>query len=246
MTEEGFDPAAFETLAGLEEGHFWFRARNRLICAELQRDFPDARSMLEVGCGTGFVLRGIAACRPDLELTGTDLYPDGLEFARKRVNARLEQMDARSIPHEEEFDLIGAFDVIEHIPEDGAALREMHQALRPGGGLLLTVPQHRWLWSEFDELSHHQRRYMRAELVGKVRAAGFSVRRVTSFVSLLLPAIALERLRPRRERSLEEHLTVPGWLNRAFEGVMSVELALLRRGVSLPAGGSLLLSAVRD
>jgi SAM-dependent methyltransferase len=246
MTEEGFDPAAFETLAGLEERHFWFWARNRLICSEIQRDFPDARSMLEVGCGTGFVLRGIAACRPDLSLTGTDLYADGLEFARRRVDARIEQMDARSIPFEGEFDLIGAFDVIEHILEDGTALREMHKALRPGGGLMLTVPQHRWLWSEFDELSHHQRRYLRAELVGKVRAAGFSVRRVTSFVSLLLPAIALERLRPGGERSLEEHLTVPAWMNRAFESVMSLELALIRRGVSLPAGGSLLLSAVRD
>jgi SAM-dependent methyltransferase len=248
MTDEGFDPAAFETLVGLEERHFWFRARNRLICSELRRDFPDARSLLEVGCGTGFVLRGIASCRPDLELTGTDLYPDGLEFARRRVDARLEQMDARTIPHEEEFDLIGAFDVIEHISEDELALREMRKALRPGGGLLLTVPQHPWLWSEFDELSRHQRRYRRAELVEKVRDAGFSVRRVTSFVTLLLPALALERLRPRRwrGRSLEEQLSVSVWMNRTFEGVMSLELAMIRRGVSLPAGGSLLLSAVRD
>jgi SAM-dependent methyltransferase len=243
---EGFDPAAFETLAQLEEQHFWFRARNRLICAELERDFPDAGSMLEIGCGTGFVLQGVAECRPQLELTGTDLYPEGLDLARKRVDARLEQMDARSIPYEEEFDVIGAFDVIEHIPEDGLALREMHNALRPGGGLLLTVPQHRWLWSDFDELSHHQRRYLRSELVGKVMAAGFTVRRVTSFVTLLLPAIALERLWPRGERSLEEHLTVPPWMNRAFERVMALELALIRRGVSLPAGSSLLLSAVRD
>jgi SAM-dependent methyltransferase len=248
MTDEGFDPAAFELLAGLEERHFWFRARNRLICSELERDFPQARSMLEVGCGTGFVLRGIACCRPELELTGTDLHPDGLEFARTRVDARLEQMDARQIPYEEEFDVIGAFDVIEHIREDGEALRQMHRALRPGGGLLLTVPQHPWLWSDFDELSHHERRYRRAELEGKVRAAGFSVRRITSFVTLLLPAIALERLRPRRwrGRSLEEQLEVPGLLNRAFERVMSLELALIRRGVSLPAGGSLLLSATRD
>jgi SAM-dependent methyltransferase len=248
MTEEGFDPAAFKTLAGLEERHFWFRARNRLICSELQRDFPDAHSMLEVGCGTGFVLQGLAACMPDLELTGTDLYPDGLEFARRRVDADLRQMDAREIPHEQEFDVIGAFDVIEHIAEDELALREMRKALRPGGGLLLTVPQHPWLWSEFDELSHHQRRYTRAELVGKVREAGFVVHRVTSFVTLLLPAIALERLRPRRwrGRSLEEQLRVPALLNRVFEGVMSLELALIRRGVSLPAGGSLLVSAVRD
>ena len=246
MTGNGYDPAAFETLAALEERHFWFRSRNRLICSELQRDFPDARSMLEVGCGTGYVLQAISACRPDLELTGTDLHPEGLEFARRRVGARLEQMDARSIPYEGEFDLVGAFDVIEHIPEDGVALREMRKALRPGGGLLLTVPQHRWLWSDFDELSHHQRRYLRAELVGKVMAAGFTVRRATSFVTLLLPAIAAERLRPRGERSLEEHLSVPTRMNRAFERVMSLELALIRRGVSLPGGSSLLLSATRD
>ena len=242
-----YDPAAFQLVAAVQERHFWFRGRNRLLCWALGRYFPQARSMLEVGCGSGFVLQGLEACRPGLSLTGGDLHPEGLEIARRRSAARLEVMDAREIPYEGEFDVVGAFDVIEHIAEDDVALRAMHRALRPGGGLLLTVPQHPWLWSDFDELSHHQRRYTRAELLGKVRAAGFAVGRVTSFVTFVLPAFALARLRPRRggEQGLEEQLSVPRF-NGAFERLLSAELALIRRGVSLPVGSSLFLEAVRD
>ncbi len=75
------------------------------------------------------------------------------------------QFDACAIPYKAEFDVIGAFDVIEHIEEDTAALTQMYQALKPGGGLLITVPQHRFLWSAVDEMSYHKRRYHRNELI---------------------------------------------------------------------------------
>jgi SAM-dependent methyltransferase len=243
---DSFDPAHFELLARVEEESFWFRARNRLITWALARDFPEARSLLEVGCGTGYVLRGIAEAAPQLALTGTELHPEGLEIARGRVDADFRQMDARRIPYEQEFDVVGAFDVIEHIDDDERVLAQMRRAVRPGGGIVLTVPQHRWLWSEFDQLSHHQRRYIRSELVGKVQRASFDVLRVTSFVTLLLPAMALTRMRPRRGSvDLEAELARPRPLDAVLDRVMGLELALIRRGVSLPAGGSLLLTARR-
>jgi SAM-dependent methyltransferase len=246
-SEEGFDPSHFETLAGLEEKNFWFRARNRLISWGLKRDFPGKRNLLEIGCGTGYVLAGLRATNPGLALTGSDLHPQGLALARHRVDATFQQMDGRRIPYAEEFDVVGAFDVIEHIPEDGEVLQQMRQATRPGGGIMLTVPQHPWLWSEFDETSHHVRRYRRPELVAKVRDAGFTVRRVTSFVGLLLPAMALGRLGRRRERrDLAAELTCPPAVNSAFERILSFELSLIRRGRSLPAGGSLFLTATRN
>ena len=80
-------------------------------------------------------------------------------------------MDARRIPYEAEFDVIGAFDVIEHIYEDAAVLQQMHRAVRPGGGIIVTVPQHRFLWSKQDEFSCHFRRYTRGELMSKVSCA---------------------------------------------------------------------------
>ena len=103
-------------------------------------------------------------------------------------------MDARCILFECEFDVVGTFDVLEHLVEDERALAQMFNAARPGGGLLVTVPQHRFLWSESDRFAMHQRRYSRTELRKKVESAGFQIERITSFNSLLLPLMILSRL----------------------------------------------------
>jgi SAM-dependent methyltransferase len=243
------DPRSFENLAHVEEGSFWFRARNRLIAWAIESHLPTAQSLLEVGCGTGFVLTGLRRARPELQLAGGDAALEGLRFARRRLpGVELLQLDARRLPFEQEFDAVGAFDVIEHIDDDRAALASMRRATKPGGGVLLTVPQHRWLWSTNDEHGHHKRRYTRKELLAKVRGAGLEVERVTSFVSVLLPAMYLSRLRQRGPLEtydpMVEYRCSPR-LNASLERVLSAELALIRRGVSLPAGGTLMVIARR-
>src|SRR5205823_1532466 len=100
-------------------------------------------------------------------------------------------------------DAIGAFDVLEHVYEDEAVLRQLYQALKPRGGLLLSVPQHPWLWSPVDDYSHHRRRYIASALAEEVERAGFRILRQTSFVSLLLPVVALSRWRGRRRGSCD-------------------------------------------
>jgi SAM-dependent methyltransferase len=246
---DGYDPAMFEQLVRLEAGNFWFENRNRVLVDALNRFFPHARSFLEIGCGTGFVLSGFSRARPQLELSGSDIYVEGLHVAHRQAGAAtLFQMDARRIPFEAEFDVIGAFDVIEHIPEDEQVLSQMRNAVRPGGGLMITVPQHRFLWSAFDEAARHQRRYSRTELLAKVRAAGLRVLHVTSFTSLLLPLMLMSRVRARRVGDSYDPLDeirIARWLNALLGGVLSVERAMLGRGVTLPAGGSLLLVAER-
>jgi SAM-dependent methyltransferase len=154
-------------------------------------------------------------------------------------------MDARHIPFDSEFHVIGAFDVLEHIDDDQAVLREMHRALVRGGGIVITVPQHRWLWSTFDEFSGHKRRYTRRELVGKLAANGFQILRVTSFTSFVLPLMIASRVR-RRAIDLDQELTVAPVVNRALTGVATLERAAIRAGASFPAGGSLLAVAVRS
>jgi SAM-dependent methyltransferase len=246
---EGYDPDAFERLVELEHGSFWFEARNELIIWALERYFPHARSFLEIGCGTGFVLAGIKRARPGLELTGTDAFLEGLAVARSRLgDIEFEQVDATQIPYDGEFDVVGAFDVIEHLEDDEAALGGLHRALRPGGGAIITVPQHQWLWGPWDVIARHVRRYRRRELIAKARAAGFTVDRVTSFVSLLFPLMVAARLRRRHacgdaDRS---ELRPAGLLNAILMRIMHVEAALIRRGIGLPAGGSLLLVARRN
>ena len=144
--------------------------RNALIQWALGNYFPNAESFFEIGCGTGYVLAGIRENFPRMRLVGSDIFTDGLVFAKARLpGVELYQMDARRIFFECEFDVVGAFDVLEHLVEDESALAQMFNAARPGGGLLVTVPQQRYLWSASDQFAMHQRRYSRAELRAKVR-----------------------------------------------------------------------------
>ena len=243
---DSYDAACFSRLAALEAGNFWFEARNRLLVWALRRYFHTARSFLEIGCGTGFVLAGIRRAFPALALAGAEIFSEGLAHAGERApGAALFQMDARRMPFEEEFDVVGAFDVLEHIEQDVAVLSEMFRAVRPGGGIMLTVPQHPFLWSRVDEHARHKRRYTRGELIGKVRGAGFEIARATSFVSLLLPAMAISRIAAgtaRRSDPLPE-LGMGPRMNAALTRVLAVERTLIERGVSFPAGGSLLVVA---
>jgi SAM-dependent methyltransferase len=249
MSGGGFDPASFEHLAALEEGSFWFRGRNDIILWALGRYAPGARSMLELGCGTGFVLQGVHRAHPEMRLVGSELFEEGLVHARRRLpGVELVQTDARQMPYDAEFDVIGAFDVLEHIDDDRRVLGEVARALRPGGTLLVTVPQHPWMWSPADDYARHVRRYTRRELRGKLADAGLTVRRTTSFVSLLLPAMAASRLLQRGEEKtydpVGEHERTAR-LRGPLEATLRGERALIRAGVSLPAGGSLLAVAQR-
>lgn len=244
----GFEARFFENLFPAEAKNFWFKNRNRLIQWALQHYFPDAQSFLEVGCGTGFVLAGLEQAFPKLSLAGSEIFDEGLLFAATRLTrTSLYQMDSRSIPFVDEFDVIGAFDVLEHVSEDALVLNEMHRATRPGGGIILTVPQHRWLWSSSDDYARHQRRYQRKELLEKVVTAGFRMVRITSFVSLLLPLMfAARRLRPGRAAyDPNAEFNIPLWQNTVFESILSTEAFAIRCGIDFPVGGSLLLVARR-
>jgi len=226
-----------------ESRHFWFEGRSRLVEWALQRHLPEARSLLEMGCGTGFVLMGLRAAFPHLRLCATDSRVETLAHATRRLpGVPLYQMDARHVPFRAEFDAVAAFDVIEHIDEDEAALREMTAALRPGGGLLVTVPQHPWLWSTVDEWSCHRRRYTRGELLARLSAAGLQVSFVTSFTSLLLPLLALARLRrpPLQEFDPGAELRIGSFGNAVLRRISAIERVMIRAGATFSAGGSLL------
>jgi SAM-dependent methyltransferase len=240
---EAFRAEFFEDLIAVEGGSFWFQSRNRLIAWAVRRYFPNARDLFEVGCGTGFVLSEIRRTFPALSVAGSDLYTEGLAFAATRVpGVPLYQVDATRIPFADAFDVICSFDVLEHIDEDEAVLAGMCRAVRPRGGLLLTVPQHAFLWSGVDDYSLHKRRYARQELVTKVRRAGFEVVRTTSFVSLLFPLLLLSRHRGRGVKidpHAEFRLSRP--TSAALGAAMTLERTLIAAGLSFPFGGSLLL-----
>ena len=240
----GFKPEYFPRLAAIEQAHFWFRVRNELIQWALGNYFPDAKSFLEIGCGTGFVLEGIREKFPATRLVGSDIFVDGLVFAKARLpGVEFYQMDARSIPFEGEFDAVGAFDVLEHLVEDNKALAQLYNATRPGGGLMVTVPQQRYLWSASDEHAMHQRRYSCAELRRKVESAGFQIERITSFNSLLFPLMVWSRMQQKRDQEFQpwRELEINPTLNKILESILKLERLLIEKGLSFPVGGSLLL-----
>jgi trans-aconitate methyltransferase len=244
----GFKAHYFKELAELEAGNFWFRARNQLILWALHKYSPELKSFLEIGCGTGFVLSAISKRFPEARLLGSEYFEQGLVYARQRVSsAEFTQMDARHIPYESELDAIGAFDVLEHIEEDEAVLQQIYKALKVGGILFITVPQHRWLWSAVDEYACHVRRYGANELHKKVSKAGFEIIQSTSFVSTLLPAMYFSRLLQRNKMDVSmdamAELRINPILNKIFEWILYFELGLIRVGISLPIGGSRLLVA---
>jgi SAM-dependent methyltransferase len=249
-SEAAFPAAGFDRLAALEERNYWFRSRNRLIVWALRRYFPRMRSYLELGCGTGCVLQAVEGAFPAVSSLGSEMQLAGLAHASRRLRrARVVQMSAASIAFRDEFDVIGCFDVLEHIENDGAVLEQCFLALRRGGGLALTVPQHPALWSAADEYARHVRRYRRDELLEKLAAAGFRVRLVTSFVSLLFPVLWAAR---RGKRTLDAaydpraELDVGRVPNFLLESVLDVERGLIRCGVRFPFGGSLLVVAQKD
>lgn len=243
-TVTGFDPADFDYLVNVEAEHFWFVARNRLVVGLIDKFFPNARRFLEIGCGNGAVLKAISSSRSWERLVGSELHPAGLAYAGARLPPDIElvQMDARTIPATDVFDLTGAFDVVEHIPDDEAVLRGLRAATQYGGGIIVTVPQHPWLWSSADDFAHHQRRYRRGELEAKFRRNGYEVLFSSSFTALLLPAMAMSRLTARKREKAEERVArefeISPSLNRLLKIVLNVEVSMTLSGMAWPAGGS--------
>jgi SAM-dependent methyltransferase len=253
-SDEGFDRAAFEPLEAIEGGHFWFVPRNRLLVTLMQRHFPAATRILEIGCGTGFVLREIAQRFPTAQIVGAELHPSGLAVAHRRLNSRAEfvQMDARHIPAAAVFDVIGAFDVLEHIDDDDQVIRSMWRALRPGAGVVISVPQHPWLWSAADQVARHVRRYHRGELERKLTGAGFDIALSTSYCFLTLPLMAasrvVQRLMQGRSRSggtMDIEVRPNAIANTALKAILDLEVTATLAGLRFPVGGSRVVVALR-
>ncbi len=243
---KGFNPDFFAKLAGLETKHFWFRVRNKLIVRALDKYCPWFDTFLEIGCGTGYVLSGISSRWPQRKIYGSEIFSEGLVFATKRVpKAHLMQMDARNLPFVEEFDAIGAFDVLEHIKKDEQVMEQVWKALKPGGIFLLTVPQHKWLWSRTDEHSCHVRRYEALEIHEKLNDSGFEIVRSMSFVSLLLPLMYLSRFAGGKtgKPDLLKELRINPIINKICEGIALIEESLINKGIDFPLGGSRMVVA---
>jgi SAM-dependent methyltransferase len=227
-------------MAALDQRHWWYRARREVIAALIRRRAPppEGAQLLEIGCGTGH----------NLEMLGQFGRVDALELddaAREIAQTRLGRPvmsaplpELRGVP-EHHYDLIGAFDVIEHIADDQAALASIARRLKPGGRLVMTVPAHRWMWTAHDVVNHHQRRYSKRALSELVTASPLKLETIGYFNSLLFPLAVAQRLVSRATGSKDSDLSIPPpALNALFERSFAAERHLIGR-VPLPPGLSL-------
>jgi SAM-dependent methyltransferase len=251
----GYDPFFFHNLAVIEDRHFWFRARNVLIFELTRRissQLKPGYRVLEVGCGTGNVLRVLCDACPGGRVVGLDLWVDGLRYARKRATVPLVQGDICSLPFDAHFDLIGMFDVLEHIASERDTLLALRNALVPSGKLMLTVPAHQFLWSHSDEAWRHCRRYSPDSLRRRLSDAGFEVEFMSQFMACIFPiAWTLRRLSGfRQKRSLDNNrklaareFSVVPVLNDLLASLLGIEVRWLLRGHTLPIGTSIIVVA---
>lgn len=251
-TYTDYPDSGFDLTDKNAESSFWVSSRNRLFKSIIQRYLLPTRKtkFLEIGCGTGDFIRQIVDNKM-LEITGSEIYLKGLQYAKKNLpNVDFVQFDVTQGSIGEQFDMIAAFDVIEHIENDAAALENIYQMLSKDGVLLISVPQHNFLWSRLDEIVKHKRRYSRRELVAKLEKKGFEINYATSFLFTLFPLMLVRRLLDKgddcshsSEAALEKRVKFPWVVNCAFDQFMRIDEMLIKRGFSLPFGGTLLIAA---
>lgn len=239
-----YDPVWFDRLDQVESRHFWFRARRSVITRLFDRYVRRSDSVLEVGAGTGSVAAALA--RLGYNVAVTDVHHQALELAGRKGLTERYECDLMAMPFREQFDVVGLFDVLEHIDDDRAALLGIRQVLKPGGRLILTVPAHSWLWNHSDVLARHKRRYGLVEIRDRVAAAGFELVESRCFFVSLVPLLLLRTvLSPGREvdsRREPAGLSVVPVANEILFAALSLDNVIWSR-LRPSVGGSIALVA---
>jgi SAM-dependent methyltransferase len=233
----------YEDMNRLERSHWWFVARREILAKVIARYVPAGSAILDVGCGTGFVLDEL---KDRYEVHGLDAAEVAVDFCHQKglPNVHLGILGETDFGRRD-FDLVTFLDVIEHLDDDVGAMTNARALMKKDGLLLVTVPAFQFLWSAHDVVHHHRRRYTRAGLERAVRAAGFEPLYVSYFNTVLFPLIFSARmagkLLGRDDASDAEHAP-SALVNRVLRAAFSAEKAILPN-VSMPFGVSLICLA---
>jgi SAM-dependent methyltransferase len=230
----------YRQMAELDERHWWYRARRRIIADLIRREarLPTDAQILEIGCGTGHNLAMLSGFG---HVEGLELDDEARALSEKRLGRTVMSAplpELAGVP-DRHYDLIGAFDVIEHIDDDRAAIASIATKLKPGATFMMTVPAHQWMWSAHDTVNHHKRRYSKRALRQLIGASPLQLKRIGYFNSLLFPLAVAERAASKLRGKEDADVKLPPVpLNTALEKVFGIERYLVGR-LPLPPGLSL-------
>ncbi|MEJ7849713.1 MAG: class I SAM-dependent methyltransferase [Pyrinomonadaceae bacterium] len=231
----------------VEGSHWWFVGRRAILESFLRQIVQSSKSkvqslkILDIGCGTGANLEMLAQFG---ESEGVDVSDDALEFCRQK-GLKVQKGLAETLPYKDEsFDLTTALDVIEHLDDDIAGLKEMHRVTKTGGHSLIFVPAFMWLWGVQDDISHHRIRYTRKQIVDRLENAGFTVERATyanwTFFAPILTGRTLMKLTGMKPES-ENNIGISA-LNGIFGKLLGAERFWLKN-FNFPFGVSIVIVA---
>ena len=235
---------AYPAMYRLEESHWWFVGRRRIIASFVEQAVNSLSKnghtprILDVGCGTG---ANLLMLNQYGDAHGVDVSPDALSFCHSRGLSNVQYGEAECLPYEDHsFDIVTSIDVIEHLDDDVACLKEMRRILRPGGKAVLFVPAFMFLWSAKDEVVRHRRRYRLPQLQRAVEEAGFQIRHATYANLAFFPPILLARamMRLLGLKTNDEEMSISA-LNGIMGRLFGAERHWLRRG-RFPFGVSVL------
>jgi 2-polyprenyl-3-methyl-5-hydroxy-6-metoxy-1,4-benzoquinol methylase len=239
------EEAFYRTVYEIEKIHWWCVARQRIVEDTIRQiELPARARVLDVGCGTGAILEALSA---RFEAYGTDTSQLAVDLCRQRGLTNAFCCTLETFPQPGlRFDLVTLLDVVEHIDDDLGILREAHRYLRTGGWAVVTVPAYQFLWGPHDVVNHHKRRYTKKSLRRVLQAAGFEVRMLSYFNTILFPVALVAWGAERLLRlAADPRPSVPaGPVNALLTAVFASERYLLR-SLALPYGLSLIALARR-
>ena len=234
---------------GVEDWHWWYRTRREILdglIGSLPLDKARAR-LLDIGCGTGGMSLVLSRYG---KAVGLDRSLESFQMSQDRPYTHRVVGSAEVLPFaDESFDVVCALDVLEHLDDDVAGVREIRRVLKPGCTAVIFVPAFQLLWGHTDEFSHHRRRYTTATLRKTLEAAGLRVGPPLGYFNMLmfLPVLAAriaQRLMPKDLAHSIEYADKPSPLNEVLARIFQLEVPLLRLG-PLPLGTSAYCLATR-
>ncbi|MDP3792291.1 MAG: methyltransferase domain-containing protein [bacterium] len=230
----------YKKLAQMEEYYWWHVGRKYIIEDQLKMvGFPKDSKILNMGCGTGGTVNMLSRFG---QVVNVDTSDDALKFSKNRGISNLVKVENIDLPFQDSiFDIVVGLDVIEHIKDDEAALREWFRVLRRGGVIFLTAPAYQWLWSEHDESLHHYRRYSLKNLINLV--PDHAIIKKSYAITFTLPLIVgyrlLKKIAPNKKIKTS-YVILPSFLNSILIWFLRLEVKVLHY-INFPFGTSILL-----